>query len=352
MMCLIRFTHETYLVKIKMKKALVTGSSGFIGFHISKKLLENGWEVFGIDDLNNYYDVNLKLYRQNALLKYNNFSVINDHIQTPNLLLDTFKSFKPHVVLHLAAQAGVRYSIENPRAYLESNIIGTFELLEAAKKHPPKHMLLASTSSAYGANKNMPYNENDKADKQVSFYAATKKSTENIAHSYSHLFDLPITMFRFFTVYGPLGRPDMAPYIFTNNILNSTPINVFNHGKMMRDFTYIDDLIQGLYLLISKPPYSPILKQNVKGDNLSDVAPFRVINIGNGKSENLMDFIRSIELATGCNAKIEFKDMQDGDVVSTWACNKLLIELTGYKPKTSINYGIKNYVEWFKSYYT
>ena len=286
------------------KTALVTGAAGFIGFHICKKLLDEGWRVIGLDCMSDYYEVSLKENRESLLLKSSSYRSLHEKVETADVLMQLFAEELPDVVIHLAAQAGVRYSLENPRAYLESNIVGTFELLEAARIYPPKHMLLASTSSAYGANNEMPYKENTKADQQLSFYAATKKSTENMAHSYSHLFNLPITMFRFFTVYGPWGRPDMAIFKFTKAILNGDPIDVYNHGQMSRDFTYIDDLVNGVCLLIDAVPKfeTKIKKDNSNIDNVSSVAPFRVINIGNSKPVKLIDFIETLEKSIGMTA--------------------------------------------------
>ena len=261
-----------------------------------------------------------------------------------------FKQERPDVVVHLAAQAGVRYSIENPRSYLESNIVGTFELLEAARAYPPAHMLLASTSSAYGANKVMPYEERVTADHQMSFYAATKKSTESMAHSYAHLYDLSITMFRFFTVYGPWGRPDMALFKFTKAILNDDPIDVYNYGDMKRDFTYIDDLVQAITLLIDAVPARDS-EGHCPSDSLSPVAPFRIVNIGNSNSVQLTDFIEAIEAATGKQAKRNLMPMQAGDVPATWADASLLKELTGYSPKTTVTDGVKNFVDWYRDFY-
>jgi UDP-glucuronate 4-epimerase len=285
------------------------------------------------------------------LMQSENFRAVIDKVETPGLLMDLFAAEKPDVVIHLAAQAGVRYSIENPRSYLESNIIGTFELLEAARAYPPEHMLLASTSSAYGANTEMPYAETDKADHQMSFYAATKKSSENMAHSYAHLFDLPITMFRFFTVYGPWGRPDMALFKFTKAILEDTPIDVYNHGDMKRDFTYVEDLVHAIRLLIDTPPVRPADGVVPAGDSLSPVSPHRVVNIGNSDAVQLVAFIEAIEAATGKTAKRNLMPMQAGDVPATWANADLLKSLTGYSPQTAVPEGVAKFVDWYKDYY-
>ena len=335
------------------KTALVTGAAGFIGYHISQRLLDEGWRVVGLDCMSDYYDVSLKERRESMLLQNASYRSVHEKVETPNVLMNLFEEEKPNIVIHLAAQAGVRYSIENPRIYLESNIIGTFELLEAARAFPPEHMLLASTSSAYGANEGMPYQETVKADHQMSFYAATKKSTENMAHSYAHLFKLPITMFRFFTVYGPWGRPDMALFKFTKAILNGDQIDVYNHGDMSRDFTYIDDLVNGMRLLIdATPEYADKLKAKVDVvDSKSNVAPFRVVNIGNSKPHQLLDFIHAIEEAIGRNATINFMPMQAGDVPATWADTSLLEGLTGYAPKTDITKGVQSFVTWYRRYH-
>lgn len=335
------------------KVALVTGSAGFIGFHVCKRLLESNWRVIGVDCISDYYDINLKYCREDMLFKFPNYKSVHGRIEQPNMLMELFGEENPSVVIHLAAQAGVRHSIENPRSYLESNVIGTFELLEAARAFPPEHLLLASTSSAYGASQQMPYCETDKADHQMSFYAATKKSTENFAHSYSHLFGIPTTMFRFFTVYGPWGRPDMALFKFTKAILENKKIDIFNNGEMKRDFTFIDDLVTGLVSLIN---YSPniVSRGNLeleKIDSLSPVAPFRVVNIGNATSIALEDFIEAIENCLGRKAQRNFLPMQPGDVPETIANNNLLVQLTGTKPKTGIQEGIKAFVHWYKEFY-
>ena len=332
------------------KTALVTGAAGFIGYHISQRLLDEGWRVVGLDCMSDYYDVSLKERRESMLLQSASYRSIHEKVETPNVLMNLFEAERPDIVIHLAAQAGVRYSIENPRAYLESNINGTFELLEAARAYPPAHMLLASTSSAYGASEDMPYKETTKADHQMSFYAATKKSTENMAHSYAHLFDLPITMFRFFTVYGPWGRPDMALFKFTKAILNDDPIDVYNHGDMSRDFTYIDDLVDAVWRLISKEP-TPNKDHTNPCDNRSPVAPFRVVNIGNSNPENLLDFIVCLEQALGTMAKKNYLPMQAGDVPATWADTTLLQDLIGPSGKTEVKIGVQNFVKWYINHY-
>ena len=334
-----------------MPTALVTGAAGFIGSFVCRKLLDEGWRVIGVDCMSDYYDVTLKERREAMLMQSENYRSVHDMVETPGLLMSLFDEEKPDVVIHLAAQAGVRYSIENPRAYLESNIVGTFELLEAARAYPPKHMLLASTSSAYGANEDMPYCETDKADHQMSFYAATKKSTENMAHSYAHLFGLPVTMFRFFTVYGPWGRPDMALFKFTKAILEDTPIDVYNHGDMKRDFTYVEDLVHAIRLLIDAAPVRPEGGDVPVGDSLSPVAPFRVVNIGNSNAVQLTDFIAAIETATGKTAMRNLMPMQAGDVPATWADASLLNTLTGYAPQTDVKDGVASFVDWYRDYY-
>ena len=334
------------------KTALVTGAAGFIGYFTSQALLDQGWTVVGLDSLNDYYDVTLKQKRQEMLVAHDRFTMVNAKLEDPDLLMGLFAEHKFDAVIHLAAQAGVRYSIEAPRDYLNANLVGTFELLEAARAYPPAHMLLASTSSVYGANTDMPYAETDKVDTQMSFYAATKKATEAMAHSYAHLYHLPITMFRFFTVYGPWGRPDMAHFLFTKAILEGRSIDVYNHGEMQRDFTYIDDLVRGITALIEAVPVRPETADAIpKGDSLSAVAPFRVVNIGNGKTVRLMDFITAIEQAIGIEAVKNFKDIQPGDVPATWANADLLNDLTGARPATPVTEGIQAFVDWYRDYY-
>jgi UDP-glucuronate 4-epimerase len=332
-----------------MPKALVTGSAGFIGYHLCKHLLAEGFDVVGFDAMTDYYDVRLKERRLANLLQSGSFRAINDRLEADGVLMDLVAAEKPDFIVHLAGQAGVRYSIDEPRSYVDSNIIGTFNLLEAVRATPVKHLLLASTSSAYGANTQMPYAETDKADTQMSFYAATKKSNEVMAHSYAHLYDIPTTMFRFFTVYGPWGRPDMALFKFTKAILNGDPIDVYNHGDMSRDFTYVTDLVRGIHLLLDAVPER--LNNVPIGDSLSPVAPHRIVNIGNGEPVQLMAFIDAIEDALGQTATKNFMDMQPGDVPATWADGALLQKLTGYTPKTDVVTGVKAFVDWYRDYY-
>jgi UDP-glucuronate 4-epimerase len=332
-----------------MPKALVTGSAGFIGYHLCKHLLAEGFDVVGFDAMTDYYDVRLKERRQANLLQSGGFRAVNDRLEADGVLMDLVAAEKPDFIVHLAGQAGVRYSIDEPRSYVDSNIIGTFNLLEAVRATPVKHLLLASTSSAYGANTQMPYAETDKADTQMSFYAATKKSNEVMAHSYAHLYDIPTTMFRFFTVYGPWGRPDMALFKFTKAILNGDPIDVYNHGDMSRDFTYVTDLVRGIHLLLDAVPER--LNDVPIGDSLSPVAPHRIVNIGNGEPVQLMAFIDAIEDALGQTATKNFMDMQPGDVPATWADGALLQKLTGYTPKTDVVTGVKAFVDWYRDYY-
>jgi UDP-glucuronate 4-epimerase len=331
-----------------MKTALVTGSSGFIGYFTAQALLNAGWRVIGLDSLSDYYDVALKERRQAMLSTHENFGVVNDKLETPGTLMALFEQHNPDAVIHLAAQAGVRHSIDAPRAYVDANLIGTFELLEAARAYPPTHMLLASSSSVYGANTEMPFSETDKVDTQMSFYGATKKATESMAHSYAHLYNLPITMFRFFTVYGPWGRPDMAHFKFTRAILNGDPIDVYNHGEMQRDFTYVDDLVASILALIAAVP-DP--STPVENDSVSTVAPYRIVNIGNGTPIKLMDYIGAIEAACGREAIKTFHDMQPGDVPATWADATLLHNLTGKRPVTPIATGLQHFVDWYRDYY-
>ena len=331
-------------------KILITGSSGFIGFHLSKKLLDIGHRVYGYDSMNNYYDVRLKKARYNILKKYKNFSFSKNKLENKNSLEKVFKKFKPSIVIHLAAQAGVRYSIEKPRVYLDSNITGSYNIIEVSKKFNVKHLIMASSSSVYGANKKIPFKETDKTETQLSIYAATKKSNESMAHSYSNIWKVPITMLRFFTVYGPWGRPDMALFKFTKGILANKKIDIYNNGKMYRDFTYIDDIIDGIRLLINKiPNHKNFGKYN--NDSLSPVAPFRILNIGNTKKVFLLDFIKEIEKVLGKKAIRNYMPLQKGDVKQTLSNTNLLKKLTRYNPKTNYKSGIKKFLNWYLNYY-
>ena len=331
-------------------KILITGSSGFIGFHLSKKLLEKGNIVHGYDSMNNYYDVRLEKARYQILKKNKNFSFTKNKLENRKTLGNVFKKFKPNIVIHLAAQAGVRYSIEKPRVYLDSNITGTYNIIEVSKKYNVKHLIMASSSSVYGANKKIPFKEIDKTETQLSIYAATKKSNESMAHSYSNIWKIPITMLRFFTVYGPWGRPDMALFKFTKGILANKKIDIYNNGKMYRDFTYIDDIVNGIYLLINKVPN---IKQfnKYKNDSLSSIAPFRILNIGNTKKVYLLDFIKEIEKELGKKAIRNYMPLQKGDVKQTVSNTNLLKKITGYNPKTNYKVGIKKFLNWYLDYY-
>jgi len=331
-----------------MKNIFITGTAGFIGFHLAKLLLKEGFKVHGYDSINDYYDVNIKHARQNILLKDKNFSTTKGLLEDHDKLTEIANKFKPDIIIHLAAQAGVRYSLENPRAYINSNIIGTFNIMEIARKHKVKHLLMSSSSSVYGANTEMPFTETEKADTQLTIYAATKKSNESMAHSYSHLWKIPTTMFRFFTVYGPWGRPDMALFKFVNGIINNKPIDIYNNGEMYRDFTYVDDLVNGIKLLVDCIPINKKISDN---DSLSPVAPFRVVNIGNSDKIKLIDFIDAIEETLNKKAIKNYMPMQKGDVTETWADCSLLQKLTNYKPKTNYKDGIKNFVKWYLDYY-
>jgi len=331
-------------------KIFITGSSGFIGFHLSQKLLDKGHIVQGFDSMNNYYDVKLKKKRYQILKKYKNFLFKKGNIENKKTLANVILRFKPKIIIHLAAQAGVRYSIEKPRVYLDSNIIGTYNIMELAKKINVNHLLIASSSSVYGANKKLPFREIDKTETQLSIYAATKKSTESIAHSYSNIWNVPITMLRFFTVYGPWGRPDMALFKFVKGIINKKKIDIYNKGKMYRDFTYIDDIVKGVIGLINKPPN---LKQlgKIKNDSLSSVAPFRIVNIANTHKIYLLDFINQLEKELGTKAIRNYMPMQKGDVKTTLSDTTLIKKLTGYNPKTNYKTGIKEFIKWYLNEY-
>ncbi|PRZ44680.1 NAD-dependent epimerase/dehydratase family protein [Tritonibacter scottomollicae] len=334
------------------RRVLVTGTAGFIGFHLARLLLAEGDWVHGFDGMTDYYDVNLKQRRHGVLLQSPSFTRTEGMLQDQALFDRMVDNFRPDVMVHLAGQAGVRYSLENPRAYIDSNVVGTFNVMEAARRLKVEHLLIASTSSVYGANEDMPFAETDKADTPLTIYAATKKANEAMAHSYAHLWGLPTTMFRFFTVYGPWGRPDLALYKFVDAILKGRPIDIYNHGDMYRDFTYVDDLVRGIRLLIDTPPVLPESRDDIlKGDSLSPVAPYRVVNIGNSDKVRLLDFIEAIEEALGQKAIRNYMEMQKGDVPATWANANLLKDLTGYRPQTDFREGITRFVTWFREYY-
>jgi UDP-glucuronate 4-epimerase len=333
-------------------RVFITGTAGFIGFHLARLLLSEGHEVCGFDGMTDYYDVTLKQRRHQMLLQTPGFHAHKGRLEDADHLAQVIRDFAPDVIVHLAAQAGVRYSLENPRAYLDSNITGTFNVMEAARELKVGHLLMASTSSVYGANTAMPFGEEQKVDTPLTFYAATKKANEAMGHSYSHLWDLPVTMFRFFTVYGPWGRPDMALFKFTKGIMEDTPIDIYNHGDMYRDFTYVEDLVRGIRLLIDAVPERPEAPEDIPvGDSLSVAAPFRVVNIGNSEKVRLLDYIEAIETELGKKAIRNYMDMQTGDVPATWANANLLQTLTGYRPQTSIQDGVKAFVAWYRDYY-
>jgi UDP-glucuronate 4-epimerase len=332
-------------------RILVTGSAGFIGFHMARRLLAKGHEVLGADGFTPYYDRTLKLRRHELLQASSGF-------RGHEVMLEDFAALAKiygygfDAVFHFAAQAGVRYSLENPRAYLDANLNGTFNLLELMRRAPPAHALLASTSSIYGGNANLPFRETDKVDHPLTLYAASKKATEEMAHAYSHLFQIPVTMLRFFTVYGPWGRPDMALFKFTAALFQDRPIDIYNHGAMKRDFTYVDDLVEAMFRLL--PCVPPAVEHRAAasgGDSLSPVAPWRVVNIGNEAPVGLLEFVAAIEAATGLKAKCNFMPMQDGDVPETFADTSLLRALTGFSPKMPVAEGVKRFVAWYRDYF-
>ena len=335
------------------RRVLITGTAGFIGFHLAKLLLAEGMEVCGYDGMTDYYDVRLKQRRHTMLLQSAGFSAVEGMLEDEVLFGRVADEFRPDVIVHLAAQAGVRYSLENPRAYIDSNVVGTFNVMEAARRLGIDHLLMASTSSVYGANEKMPFVETEKADTQLTIYAATKKANESMAHSYAHLWNLPTTMFRFFTVYGPWGRPDMALYKFVEAIFEERPIDIYNQGEMYRDFTYVEDLVRGIRLLIEATPVRPASPDEIElGDSLSPVAPYRVVNIGNSDKVRLLDFVDAIENCVGKKAIRNYLEMQKGDVHATWANAELLKRLTGYCPQTDFRDGVAKFVAWFRDYYS
>jgi UDP-glucuronate 4-epimerase len=332
-----------------MKRVLVTGTAGFIGYYLARLLLDEGFIVHGYDAITDYYDVTLKERRNQMLLQSAGYSFTHATLEEDGTFEEVATTFAPDVIVHLAGQAGVRYSLENPRAYLDSNLVGTFNVMEAARQLQVGHLLMASTSSVYGANEEMPFRETDKADTQLTFYAATKKANESMTHSYAHLWNIPTTMFRFFTVYGPWGRPDMALFKFTKGIFDGTPIDIYNHGDMYRDFTYVEDLVRGIRLLMDAVPGG--WDTAVEGDTLSPAAPYRIVNIGNSDKVRLLDFIEAIEAETGIKAKRNYMEMQKGDVFATWADASLLRNLTGYAPQTDVREGVAKFVAWYRDYY-
>lgn len=331
-------------------KVLVTGAAGFIGFHVSLALIARGDIVIGVDNLNDYYDVRLKEARLAAIQAHQNaknFHFIKADVADMSMLQDVFDTHKPQRVVHLAAQAGVRYSLQNPNAYVQSNLVGFANILEACRHHDIEHLVYASSSSVYGGNTKMPFSEQDSVDHPVSLYAATKKSNELMAHTYSHLYQLPTTGLRFFTVYGPWGRPDMSPFLFANAILSGKPIQVFNYGDMMRDFTYIDDIVEGIVRVLDKPAVA----EYPDADGIAAKAPYRIFNIGNSQPEKLMDFIGEMESALGKEAVKEFLPMQAGDVKATFADTSALEAWVGFKPATSLKQGVSNFVQWYTGFY-
>ncbi len=334
-----------------MRRVLITGTAGFIGFHLARLLLREGFAVHGVDGMTPYYDVTLKERRHALLATEPAFSATVGLLEEPGLFDRVAEAFAPDVIVHLAAQAGVRYSLENPRAYIDANLIGAFNVMETARRLKVDHLLMASSSSVYGANTVMPFEETQTTDTQLTLYAATKKANESMAHSYAHLWHLPVTMFRFFTVYGPWGRPDLALFKFVDAILEGRPIDVYNHGEMYRDFTFVDDLVRAIRLLIDVVPERPADGQVPAGDSLSPVAPYRVVNIGNSDKVRLLDFVDAIEEALGMPARRNYMPMQKGDVPATWANADLLHRLTGYKPQTDVRDGIAQFVAWFREYY-
>jgi UDP-glucuronate 4-epimerase len=328
-------------------RVLVTGSAGFIGFHLSSELLQRGAAVLGVDDFNPYYDVRLKERRNALLASHEGFTLARLSIERLEDFEQAWRDFRPDVVVHLAAQAGVRYSIDHPEAYIATNLVGTFHVLELARRHKVRHLLAASTSSVYGANTNMPFHERQRTVTPISLYAATKGATELMGHSYSSLYRIPMTFLRFFTVYGPWGRPDMALFKFARAICRNEAIDVYNNGEMTRDFTYVGDLVESVVRLIDVVPGD----EPVENDSLSPVAPFRIVNIGGGNSTRLMDYIGALERAIGKTARKNMLPMQAGDVRATEASPDLLRHLIGFAPATSIDDGVTSFFDWYRVHY-
>ncbi|MCH8556367.1 MAG: NAD-dependent epimerase [Balneolia bacterium] len=347
-------------------KILITGTAGFIGFHLAELLLKDGHEVIGLDNINDYYDVNLKLdrLRQTGIdatgieyekpvqsSKYASYRFVKINLEDKEAVLSLFKSEKPDVAVNLAAQAGVRYSLINPYTYIDANITGFLNILEGCRHYPVKHLIYASSSSVYGANTQMPFSVNHNVDHPVSLYATSKKANELMAHTYANLFNIPSTGLRFFTVYGPWGRPDMALFLFTKAITEGKAIDVFNHGKMMRDFTYVQDIVESIRRLVPKPPVANSKWSGDQPDPATSFAPYQLFNIGNNNPVKLLDFISEIEKNLGTTAEKNMMDIQPGDVPKTWADVEALFDYIDYKPQVSISEGIANFVSWYKEYY-
>lgn len=334
-----------------MENILITGAAGFIGFHLSKKLLQEGRRVVGLDNLNDYYDPTLKRDRLAQLEEFDSFSHAGFDMAEREAMADLFKENRFDAVVNLAAQAGVRYSLINPHSYVDTNLVGFVNILEGCRHSGVKHLVYASSSSVYGANTNMPFSVHNNVDHPVSLYAASKKANELMAHTYSHLFGLPTTGLRFFTVYGPWGRPDMALFLFTKAILEDRPIDVFNHGNMERDFTYIDDIVEGVYRIIDHVPQPNVDWTGMDPDPATSYCPWKVYNIGNNNKEKLMRYIEVLEQCLGKKAEKNFLPMQDGDVPATYANVDDLVRDINFKPNTSIEDGIQNFVNWYRDYY-
>jgi UDP-glucuronate 4-epimerase len=347
-----------------MAKAIITGTAGFIGMHTALRLVDAGYEVIGIDNINDYYDKRLKYARLQNLafeiekIEYGNRiydrqgnSFVQLNLEDRDGIMRLFKEAKADYVINLAAQAGVRYSLINPYTYIESNITGFLNVLEACRAYPVRHLVYASSSSVYGLNKKIPFKESESADHPLSLYAASKKANEMMAHTYAHLFGIPSSGLRFFTVYGPWGRPDMALFIFTKNILEGKPIEVFNEGKMTRDFTYIDDIVSGVTGLLEAPPTANVDFDPIKPVSSTSSAPYAIYNIGNNSPVDLMDFARAIEKKLGKKAEIIYKPLQPGDVTTTYADVSSIEKTIGYRPDTQVEYGIGRFVDWFREYY-
>ena len=335
---------------------IITGAAGFIGYHLSKRILMENISLIGVDNMNNYYDVNLKEARLKILQKIahkknSNFKFFKESINDKSVIEKIFKKYKPEIIINLAAQAGVRYSMENPSAYIQTNLVGFSNILELSRNYPVKHLIYASSSSVYGGNTRMPFSESQNVDHPVSLYAATKRSNELLAHSYSHIYSIPATGLRFFTVYGPWGRPDMALFLFTKSILEGKPIKVFNHGEMTRDFTYIDDIVESIMRLLKKPPIQNKTFDTLNPNPDTSWAPHRIFNIGNSNPESLTDYIKAIESNLGIKANKEFLPLQPGDVPDTYSDCTSLETFINYKPNTSIEDGIRKFISWYRKFY-